>query len=92
MHALAATLERLGERVVQIRVDAREHAELRDAGAHRARADDAQRVGNGLSVRAAHGTMALTPVAALPMISFWICDVPSYSVVTRASLRYRSTG
>ena len=37
-------------------------------------------------------TIAFTPVAARPMISFWICDVPSYRVVTRASLKYRSTG
>jgi hypothetical protein len=28
---------------------------------------------------------ALMPVSARPMISFWICDVPSYSVVTRTS-------
>ena len=28
---------------------------------------------------------ALIPVSARPMISFWICDVPSYSVVTRTS-------
>ncbi len=31
--------------------------------------------------------IALTPVIARPMISFWICEVPSYSVVTRASRR-----
>ena len=30
---------------------------------------------------------ALIPVSARPMISFWICEVPSYSVVTRASRR-----
>ena len=28
---------------------------------------------------------ALIPVSARPMISFWICDVPSYRVVTRTS-------
>ena len=33
------------------------------------------------------GTSALIPVRARPMISFWICEVPSYSVVTRASRR-----
>ena len=35
--------------------------------------------------RAHDGTSALMPVSARPMISFWICDVPSYSVVTRTS-------
>ncbi len=33
------------------------------------------------------GVIALIPVAARPMISFWICEVPSYRVVTRASRR-----
>ncbi len=33
------------------------------------------------------GVIALMPVAARPMISLWICEVPSYSVVTRASRR-----
>jgi hypothetical protein len=33
------------------------------------------------------GVIASTPVRARPMISFWICDVPSYSVVTLASRR-----
>ena len=31
------------------------------------------------------GISALMPVAWRPMISFWICEVPSYRVVTRAS-------
>ena len=31
------------------------------------------------------GTSALIPVIPRPMISFWICEVPSYRVVTRAS-------
>src|ERR671915_537156 len=35
----------------------------------------------------AHGTSAFTPVTARPMINFWICEVPSYRVVTRASRR-----
>ena len=34
-----------------------------------------------------HQTIAFTPVTARAMISFWICDVPSYRVVTRASRR-----
>jgi hypothetical protein len=34
-----------------------------------------------------HGTSAFTPVTARPMISFWIWEVPSYNVVTRASRR-----
>ena len=33
------------------------------------------------------GRKALIPVASRPMISFWICEVPSYRVVTRASRR-----
>ena len=33
------------------------------------------------------GSIAFSPVAARPMISFWICEVPSYRVVTRASRR-----
>jgi hypothetical protein len=33
------------------------------------------------------GVIAFTPVASRAMISFWICEVPSYSVVTRASRR-----
>ena len=36
---------------------------------------------------ASGGTIALIPVASRPMISFWICEVPSYRVVTRASRR-----
>ena len=31
------------------------------------------------------GINALIPVVCRPMISFWICEVPSYKVVTRAS-------
>ena len=38
------------------------------------------------------GVSALIPVTPRPMISFWIWEVPSYSVVTRASRRYLSTG
>ena len=34
-----------------------------------------------------HQSIAFTPVTDRPMISFWICEVPSYSVVTRASRR-----
>ena len=48
---------------------------------------DADRVGCGGAVRPGAHASALMPVAARPMISFWICDVPSYSVVTRASRR-----
>ncbi len=40
--------------------------ELRDARAHRAGSHDAD-----------HGTRALSPVSARPMMSFWICEVPS---------------
>ena len=51
---------------------------------------DVEVVDRGLDV-AGHlcyiGVIALIPVAARPMISFWICEVPSYRVVTRASRR-----
>ena len=39
----------------------------------------------GASAMAQLGIRALIPVAARPMISCWICEVPSYSVVTRTS-------
>ena len=39
------------------------------------------------SASATIGVIALMPVASRPMISFWIWEVPSYSVVTRASRR-----
>ena len=38
-------------------------------------ADGAARLGGDGGHR--YGTSALTPVTARPMISFWICDVPS---------------
>ena len=38
-----------------------------------------------LAARAHEGTSALMPVSARPMMSFWICEVPSYRVVTRTS-------
>ena len=51
-------------------------ADLRDPRPHAARAGDADR--RRQIDRAGHaGTSALTPVSARPMISFWICDVPS---------------
>ncbi len=77
-------LEGLSDWVVQQRVGAAHARELRDAGTHRAGAEDADRL------RSAHrqdydGTSALIPVSARPMISFWIWEVPSYRVVTRTS-------
>ena len=53
--------------------------------AHRAGADDADGRGDRdpdeptvlTALTPACGTSALMPVAARPMISFWICDVPS---------------
>ena len=39
------------------------------------------------TVAIAYGTSAFSPVTARPMISFWIWEVPSYRVVTRASRR-----
>jgi hypothetical protein len=41
----------------------------------------------GLGADLGHQASAFTPVIARAMISFWICDVPSYRVVTRASRR-----
>ena len=41
----------------------------------------------GLGEDRGHQTIAFTPVTERAMISFWICDVPSYRVVTRASRR-----
>jgi hypothetical protein len=49
--------------------------ELGDPGSHRPGADDAD------DLRCAHGghagISALMPVSARPMMSFWICEVPS---------------
>src|ERR1019366_2951115 len=82
---LRATVERLWDGIVQERPRARAARELGDAGPHRAgtqHADDAR--------WAAHaGTSAPMPVISRPMISFWICEVPSYRVVTRASRNHR---
>ena len=58
----------VGDRVEQQRLPARLRAELRDAGTHRPGADDPEAAGHAI---------ALIPVSALPMISRWICDVPS---------------
>ena len=68
-------------------VSTSEHGELGDPVAHRAGADDADDLWDGCT-----HVSALIPVAARPMISFWICEVPSYRVVTRTSRNYRSTG
>ena len=81
MQCGGAALQRLGERVVQQRARAGEHGELGDPAAHRAGADDADDLRDGCP----HPVSALMPVAARPMISFWICEVPSYRVVTRTS-------
>ena len=56
--------------VVHERARARGARELRDAGAHRAGAEDSD---DGHY----DGTSAFSPVSARPMISFWICEVPS---------------
>ena len=75
-------VKRLGDRVVQQRAGAGQARQLGDPGAHRARAGDSDRLGR-VDCDAHAGTSALIPVSARPMISFWICEVPSYSVVTR---------
>ena len=71
-----------------VRAPARQ-AELGDPGAHRAGARDADHLAGGAAAAAlaSGGTSALIPVSARPMISFWICEVPSYRVVTRVSRR-----
>ena len=48
-------------------------------GAHRAGPHDAERRGRAGHFLARHRSqvIAFTPVTARPMISFWICDVPS---------------
>ena len=91
--------ERLRDRVVQQRAGTGQTAELSDPGAHRAGAGDSDDVwgrgwrwaggwaGGWAGFPIYAGTSALMPVNARPMISFWICEVPSYSVVTRASRR-----
>ena len=61
-------LERVAVRVVHERPRAARGGELRDAGTHGAGAEDADDH---------DGTSALMPVSARPMISFWICEVPS---------------
>ena len=65
---LEPALERLGHRVVQQRARAGEAGELRDAGAHRAGADDADRLGIGAPSGAwlKLGTSALIPVSGAP--------------------------
>ena len=80
-------LQRLRDRVVQQRAGARAGSQLGDPGAHRAGAGDADRAGSWRQLAAVRqaGTSALMPVSARPMISFWICEVPSYRVVTRTS-------
>ena len=57
--------------VVHERARARGARELRDAGAHRAGAEDPD------DRHGYEGTSAFSPVSARPMISFWICEVPS---------------
>ena len=54
-------------RVVHPHVEPGGARRLGDAGAHRPGAGDSEQ----------HQVSALSPVSARPMISFWICDVPS---------------
>ncbi len=80
--------QRLVNRIEEQRARPRPGGQLGDPRTHGAgaeHADDACRLGHA-------GTSALTPVSARPMMSFWICEVPSYSVVTRTSRNQRSTG
>src|SRR5581483_12058479 len=72
---LDASLQCVLNWVVQQRSRTGKAGKLGDAGAHRARPEYADRVG---PLRVHSGTSALTPVSARPMISCWICDVPSY--------------
>jgi hypothetical protein len=63
-------LQRRGVGIVDERARARRRGELRDARAHRPGADDSDDHGYD-------GTSAFSPVSARPMMSFWICEVPS---------------
>jgi len=58
---------------------AAERGDLGDPRTHRAGADDADPLDRrrGHESSADDGTIALMPVASLPMISLWICEVPS---------------
>src|SRR6202012_6117705 len=85
--ALEAAVEGFWIGVGDERSCPRQARKLRAPGAHRAGAGDADRAGCARGSGHYAGTSALIPVRARPMISFWICDVPSYSVVTRASRR-----
>ena len=67
LDALGRPRERLAVGVVEQRAQARLGGERGDPGAHRPRAGDAD---------GSHAS-ALIPVSARPMISFWICEVPS---------------
>jgi hypothetical protein len=73
--ALHAALERIPVRVPDQCVGTAPRGELGDSRAHRAGADDGD-AACGVA-HASGGTIALTPVAARPMINFWICEVPS---------------
>ncbi len=71
-----AALQRVRVGVVQERLHAGDAAELRDPGPHRPGPGDAEDRGRVVA-RAHDGTSALMPVSARPMMSFWICEVPS---------------
>ncbi len=73
---LKAALEGLGDRVVEQRARPAETGQLGDSGAHRAGAGHADRA-RCARHRGQEGMSALMPVNARPMISFWICEVPS---------------
>ena len=80
LDAMDPALQRVRVRIMEQGRQPGDAAELGDAGSHRPRSGDAE------NPRRAHdGTRALMPVRARPMMSFWICDVPSYRVVTRTS-------
>ncbi len=70
-------LQCIGRRVVQQRARAGLTGQLGDSGSHRAGAEHADRPRGGRLSVAHPGTSALMPVIARPMISFWICEVPS---------------
>ena len=53
----------------------RSQEDIGDAGAHRSRAGDADPLDAHFA--SSKGMNALIPVASRPMISFWICEVPS---------------
>ena len=91
-------IDRERDEVVRACVDEGALAGPPDRGSYRRDDDRVRQTRSPFHVRPARLSLArdyenaLTSVSARPMMSFWIWLVPSYKVVTRASLRYFPTG